>query len=311
MQASEQIQQWFDHASRSFPTATAGGLIAAMVLGLVLWLLGGRLMKAAMVLAGLLLGLYAGVLLAGFASSAGFVAVLTAGLAIAGALAAALLFRVWMAVSTALLFAVVVPAAVLVWEGTPPQDIMGRDPAELREDLKQRLARPDTQIEEGARFHVQSLLSQPDDGQLSHEANASLTEAVSIMQEQGIDLGKATGESVKGLVFENVEAVCDWWEQNTNESQRNVVMGMGVGALIGLLLGGLMPRHTAAIQAALVGAVLLFIPGRELIIGWAPDAAQWLPGSPRGGLMAVGLITLLGVLVQWTLYFRPDDKATE
>ena len=311
MQASEQIQQWFDHASRSFPTATAGALIAAMALGLVLWLLGGRLMKAGVVIGGVLLGLYAGVLLAGFASSAGFVAVLTAGLAIAGALAAALLFRVWMAVSTAILFAVVVPAAVLVWEGTPSQEIMGRSPAELREDLQQRLSRPDTQVDEGTRFQVQSLLTQSLDEQSEHDANASLSQAATIMQQQGIDIGKATGESVKGLIFENVEAVCDWWEANTTDSQRNVVMGMGVGALIGLLLGGLMPKHTAAIQAALVGAVLLFIPGRELIIGWAPDVSHLLPGTPRGGLMAVRLITLLGVLVQWTLYFRPDDKATE
>lgn len=311
MQASDQIQQWFDHASRSFPTATAGALIGAMALGLVLWLLGGRLMKSAMVVAGMLLGLYAGLLLSGFASSAGFVAVLTAGLAIAGALAAALLFRVWMALSTAMLFAVVVPASVLVWEGTPPQDVLGRDPVELREDLQQRLVSPDPQINDNIRAQVQSLIAQPAEGQTNAESNQALTEAANLLQSQGIDLGKSAGESVKGLIFENVQAVCEWWKANTTDSQRNVAIGMGVGALLGLLLGGLMPKHTAAIQAALVGAVLLFIPGRELIIGWAPDASQWLPNSPRGGLMAVGLITLLGVLVQWTLYFRPDDKETE
>ena len=192
MQASEQIQQWFDHASRSFPTATAGALIAAMALGLVLWLLGGRLMKAGVVIGGVLLGLYAGVLLAGFASSAGFVAVLTAGLAIAGALAAALLFRVWMAVSTAILFAVVVPAAVLVWEGTPSQEIMGRSPAEVTTDLQQRLNTGEGVIDQITRDRVQSLI---DEGSVQ-----SLGQADSVLADQGIEAGKAAGEAVKGLI---------------------------------------------------------------------------------------------------------------
>ena len=302
MQASDTIQQWFDHASRSFPTATTGALLGAMALGLVLWLLGGRLMKTAMVIAGVLLGLYAGLLLSGFATSAGFVAVLTAGLALAGALAAAMLFRVWMAVSTAALFAVVVPAAVLIWDGTPTQDVMGRSPAQLSGDLQQQLDRGDSLIDPTTRDRVQSLINE---GSLQ-----SLGLADSALRERGIEAGKAAGEAIKGLVFENVQAVCAWWQENTNEVQRNVAIGMGVGALLGLGLGGLMPKQTAAIQAALVGAVLLFIPGRELMIGWVPDASHWLPGTPRGGLLALGLITLLGVLVQWTLYFRQVDKET-
>ncbi|MEM9416713.1 MAG: hypothetical protein AAGA29_14735 [Planctomycetota bacterium] len=303
MHASETIQQWFDHASRSFPAVTTGALLGAMVLGLVLWLLGGKLMKAAMVIAGLLLGLYAGVLLSGFASSAGFVSVLTIGMAIAGALAAALLFRVWMAVSTALLFAVVVPAAVLVWEGTPSTDIMGRSPADVTSDLQRRLNTGEASLDDVTRDRIQAMIDEN-----SVESRIS---ADSLLREQGIEAGKAAGEAIKGLVFENIEAVCDWWQDNTTLAQRNVALGMGVGALGGLLLGGLFPKHTAAIQAALVGAVLLFIPGRELIVDYAPEAVGWLPGSPRGGLIALGLITLLGVLVQWTLYFRPVDKDAE
>ncbi|XAL99376.1 hypothetical protein OT109_17570 [Phycisphaeraceae bacterium D3-23] len=303
MHASETIQQWFDHASRSFPGVTTGALIGAMVLGLVLWLLGGKLMKAAMVIAGLLLGLYGGLLLSGFASSAGFVGVLTVGMAIAGALAAALLFRVWMAVSTAMLFAIVVPAAVLVWEGTPSTEIMGRSPADVTQDLQRRLNTGEGTIDEITRDRVQSMI---DEGSIQ-----SLSNADGILREQGIEAGKATGEAIKGMVFDNIEAVCAWWQENTTDAQRNVALGMGVGALGGLLLGGLFPKYTAAIQAALVGAVLLFIPGRELIVDHAPEAVGWLPSSPRGGLLALGLITLLGILVQWTLYFRPVDKEPE
>lgn len=303
MQATDTIQQWFDHASRSFPTVTTGALVGAMVFGLVLWLLGGKLMKAAMVIAGMLLGLYAGVLLAGFVSSAGFVGVLTAGMAIAGALAAAMLFRVWMAVSTALLFALVVPAAVLVWEGTPSNEVLGRSPAGMTEELQQRLNTGEGALDNLTRERVQSLI---DEGSVQ-----SLSSADDVLRDKGLEMGKATSDAVKGLVFENIETMCAWWEENTSQVQRNVLLGMGVGALGGLLLGGLFPRHTAAIQAALVGAVLLFIPGRELIVGWAPDAVGWLPGSPRGGLLALGLITVLGVMVQWTLYFRPDDKKSE
>jgi len=41
---------------------------------------------------------------------------------------------------------------------------------------------------------------------------------------------------------------------------------------------------------------------------YAGAVADWLPHTPRQTLVALGLITSLGVLIQWTLFHKQADK---
>jgi len=296
MNATETIQSWFDHAGQAMPGATIGALIGCIVLGVLIWIAGGKLAKPACVVGGLLLGIYLGLLLSGFVSSAGFGMVLIGGLAIAGGLLAMLLFRVWMGLSTAIMLAIVVPAAVLVWQGTPIEDAATIDTSALSTQLQTQLDENKDRIDETTRAEVTSLLSQ--------QTQDSTVDAQAILQEHGIEAAQA----LRGQVFENLETAKTWWRDNSSQTQKNMAWGMLGGALLGLLLGMLMPVRAAILQTAFVGGVLAFVPGREIVVGWLPDAAPFLPASPRGALLAIGLITLLGVLLQWTLFFRKVDK---
>jgi len=83
---------------------------------------------------------------------------------------------------------------------------------------------------------------------------------------------------------------------------------MLIGAGIGFLLGLMAPNYAAAVQSAIVGAVLIVVPGRELVLTHLPDAKSLIPTTAQGILLTTGLITLVGLALQWTLYLRRDDK---
>lgn len=298
MNATETLQQWFNETGRALPGLTMGALILCMTAGVLVWLAGGKLLKPAMVLGGLVLGLAIGGLLSPFIESTVFFIVFVLGLGIVGAVLAGLTFRLWMALSAAVLLATVVPAAMLIWQDTPTNQITGPGDTEQRaQEVRERYDANAQQLSPETQQLVQQLIDQ--------QSPASLASADAILEEQGAQ----TLEALKGVVFENVEQLRQWWEQNTTAAQRMAVWGMIGGALVGLLFGIIVPNHAAALQSAMVGAVLIFVPGRELVVGWAPASyASWMPVSPRGTLLALGLITALGFVLQWTLYLKPDDK---
>lgn len=302
MNATQTLQQWFDETGRSLPGLTMGALILCMTVGVLIWLAGGKLLKPAMVLGGLVLGLAIGSLLSPFIQSTGFFLLFLGGLALVGAMLAALTFRLWMALSAAALLATVVPAAMLIWQGTPTQDITGPPSTpqvepHTEEEVRQRFELSIDQLTPETRDTVQGLIDE--------QSPDSLASADAILEEQGAQ----AIEALKGVAFDNIEQLRQWWDQNTTAQQRMAVWGMIGGALVGLLIGIIMPKYAGALQCAMVGAVLIFVPGRELVVGWAPPSySGWLPVSPRGTLLALGLITALGFTLQWTLYLKTDDK---
>lgn len=297
MNATQTLQHWFDETGRSLPGVTAGALTACVVLGLVVWLAGGKLLKPAMVVGGLVLGLVIGGLLSPFIESTVFFLFFLAGLGVVGACLAAMTFRIWMAVSAASLLALIVPGAILVWQGTPTNQVTGpADTSEQTTQVQQRFDAAADQLTPETRQLVQGLIDQ--------QSPASLASADAMLEEQGA----IALDAIKGVIFENMDQLRLWWEQNTTAQHRMLLWGMVGGALVGLLLGVIVPNHAAALQSAMVGAVLIFVPGRELVVGWAPDYAGWMPVSARGGLLALGLITALGFCLQWMLYLKTDDK---
>lgn len=92
-------------------------LVGLMVAGLMLWLMGVKLVRGACVLCGFIIGGFLGLLICESMLQAGegfYLVVLTLGGAIAGALVAGLLFRFWMAFSAAVVFGVLFPSTVMI-----------------------------------------------------------------------------------------------------------------------------------------------------------------------------------------------------
>ncbi|NBC10839.1 MAG: hypothetical protein GVY24_03775, partial [Planctomycetes bacterium] len=97
--ALDSAQQALNGAEAALPLAVLGLFVLMVIIGLVLWLLGGALAKAACVVSGLVLGGVGGWLIgAALADQGAYVLPLVIGGSIIGALLAGLLFRIWVAI---------------------------------------------------------------------------------------------------------------------------------------------------------------------------------------------------------------------
>lgn len=296
MANTQSFEQWFQQADDALPALTLTARWLIVGIGIALWLAGGKLIKAAVMLGGLMLGMIVGGLSIAFVDSPVIAIGFMAGLGLLGVLGAWLMFRTWVAFSAGIMFAAVAPAAVMVWQGTPPQQL-SQDTQQATAQVQTRYDALSNQLATDTKLQIESLIRQGDP--------EALTQADKLLAEQG---GKAI-ETVQAAVFRNLEDIQNWWKQNATAEQRNIGLAMLIGAGVGLLFGFIAPTYAAAIQSAFVGAVLIMIPGRELFVGYVPAATEFVPTSARGTLVTIGLITLVGVILQWTLYLRRVDKS--
>lgn len=302
-------------------------LVIVLFLGLGLWVLGRRLARPACAVSGVVLGALGGLLVAELLQEHGAFAIpLVVGAGIAGGLIAALLFRVWMAMSGALVFALLVPAAMVVWHGAPPVPEQGQQPeppqqpesAPPNADPDDEATAPpadeptaegmlgwledffgiDLEEVEQVPGKVQRQLDEAPDPDEAEDA-APLRDTAGDRLGSAIDHGR---ERARGWYERSRDRLAAWWGDLSPGAKRGLAIGAGIGALLGLTLGLALPYTAAAVQSALAGAILMFLPLRLLVERHAPDWTGLLPQSPRAVLIWLGLITLLGVILQWTLF---------
>lgn len=292
--ASTDLGPYLDAA----PLAWTLALVGMLVVGSILWLVGGKLAKAGAVMAGFVIG-GVGVMGAALAWTEGgpFIIGFGVGGALAGALLALLLFRLWIALTAALLLAAVVPAAVLVWTGQTPTTEPIEDAAATVTDTSAALLQDGSTLGDvaGAVAGVvaENATANPDDA--GGAASAADTPAHTFVQ------------TLRDAWEAQLEALRTWWAELPG-SQKSVVYGGALGgAAVGLLLGLILPNVAAALQTALAGALLIFGAARVLIERYVGDGG-YLPDTPRGIILTLGLITLLGLLIQWTLFRKQTDK---
>lgn len=280
------------------------GLLAVMLVGLVLWLIGRRIARAACAVSGLVLGGLAGFVLGEMLTDRGGITIaLVVGAGIAGALLAGLLFRVWMALSGAALLALMAPAAVLVWQGAPAID----EPA----DAPAATAEADDGDDGERNGVVDDLLRRSIDAMNGEDGDAADGGVEGDADAEAGDFGQvveAASQAARQWYDEQLEGVRAWWADLSPATRGTIGVAALFGAAAGLLLGLLLPWVAASLESALVGAILLVLAGRQLVVMHAPDAAGWFPQSPRALLLWLGLITVLGFAIQWTLSARRTDK---
>lgn len=297
MDTTQSFEQWFQQADEALPVLTLTARWVVVGVGIALWLAGGKLLKAACMLGGLMLGMIVGGLSVAFVDSPAIAIGFMAGLGLLGVLGAWLMFRTWVAFSAAVMFAIVAPAAVIVWQGVPAHQLSD-DTEQATAQVQQRYADLSSQLNADTKLQVESLIQKGDP--------EALNQADALLAEQG----EKAWEAAKTAVFQNLEDVKAWWNDSATNVQKNIGLAMLIGAGVGLFFGFVAPTYAASIQSAMVGAVLIVIPGRELIASYLPATAEFVPMTARGTLITLGLITVMGIALQWTLYLRPVDKKT-
>ncbi|MFA9478178.1 hypothetical protein ACERK3_07700 [Phycisphaerales bacterium AB-hyl4] len=284
------------------------GLLAVALVGLVLWLMGKRIARTACAVGGLVLGGVAGFVLGETMSDQGAIVLpLVIGAALAGGLLAGLLFRVWVALCGAVLLALVAPAAVLVWQGTPAEPVAAETREVAVEDRPEEAQPRDlpTSVTDAVRRTLDGerpFATREPDEPAAAEAEADADEAdVEQVLEAAVAVARQWYDNQLTLVRQ-------WWSDLGPATQRTIYVTAAIGAGVGLLLGLLLPFVAASFESALVGSLLLLLAGRELTAMHAEGASAWFPQSPRMVIVWLGLITILGFAIQWTLFARRTDR---
>jgi len=249
--------------------------VSGLIIGLLLVLFGNKLVRTAHAITGLIVGAMLGFVLSnGFDENGVWIAWSIGGAAI-GLVLSLVLFRLWVGVSLAIVLGVMMPVLVLLWSHTSPPatvDVAGDDTVQSLRDATRDAANPLTR----------------EDVQLPE-----LTEEMK--------------EKLAALPAAQWQAVTEWWTDLADSDRQAALLALGAGLVLGLIFGLIKPHLGAALQAALVGAVLLTLSGQHVLTLFLDEESN-LPRGPRVFVLAVGLITILGVLVQWTILRGKADR---
>ncbi len=281
----------------------------ALGAGLLLWLLGRKLARPACTFSGLILGGIGGVVLGeALVDQGGIMLALVIGAAIAGALLAALLFRVWMAISGAVIFGLAAGGAVLLWQGMPidsaeptgPVDALTGDTTQTETNGDFKIEIPIDAITEQVRESVATAIE--GDGE---SADAP---AITVDKEVAKKVGVAILDALRGVAEYYRESLGGWWSEASTGSRGGAILVGLVAAAIGLLIGLVGPYFAASVQSAVAGSVLMLFSSFSLLAQLMPEHLGWLPATPRAVLTCLGLITLVGLVLQWMFFAGKADK---
>ncbi len=290
-----------DAASSAVSTPIAGwalGVVGVLV-GLSLWAVGGKLCRAMVATAGLLLGGAAGASIGpeiGPLQNIPIPPVLT-GMVGGGAVGlllglAAFRFVVGAAGATALagVGALAVAASLAGQPGALGEPLGTTDPVR---------AHVDSIVAEYQRALNDSTYSASDP-----RINTSMGSAP-----KGSVLALATSRDWKAVgdtMSKDLEAR---WASMPARSRSGIIGGALSAGVLGLLLGFLAPKRSAALITAILGSGLVLASGGSLVNIFSADlpagVTSVLNAEPHHWLIAWGVLSLLGVAAQWHTLKRP------
>lgn len=294
----------------------AGGCV---LVGLILLFTGSKLARIGCVLVGLALGSTLAAAVAQFLGLGPMLMVAASLIgALAGAIFAGFLFRAFVACTGALILAAAVPAAALAWQGTLSPEL--NTDSELVESLEatpsetapqftaEEISAATQQILDKLNQAIQDLTTAQEEGEEYPEPDENDDEAQTTDSLNISGTLQTVVDAFRQALSEQEDAITAWWESLSTTSRSVVVVGSVIGAILGLIIGLIMPQTAAAVDSALLGAVLIYLPGFQILYTLAPEAAASFPAGPRPAILIMGLITGFGILVQWIVFRHKTDS---
>lgn len=256
--------------------------------GLFMWLFGHRMIRPTVTITGLVAGAVIGGLIGRSMLEGNAVVFAAIGGGVVGAIATWMLFRIWMAVLLAVTLAAMAPWAVIAWEGvTPPPSPV----ADLKETAKQILEDGMDNLAPNGESDGPIIFGRPENDEQAAEQNEGLAKRIT-------EAAKAGWENLR-----------TWWSDELSGSARWLIITASAAmALSGLMIGLIFPNLGAATVASLIGSIVLLSAAVRLGTKYLGDAGSWLPSSPRGMLIGLLAMTVVGALIQWTILRPRADK---
>ncbi len=298
-------------------------LLLLLIVGLVLWAMGFRVLRAGFAAAGLLLGGVIGWIL-GDAYNLGvpaWGAALFLGLLLAAL--GALTYRLAVAGALALVFGVGAPMAVMAVhelqggeiietaEGAGEVDdfeTMPEHDQEAPDDPADRVeGRMDAWIQEWFDRQVRDRLPagmEVDPAQLDEEEIRSLAEQFNLTDEF-----EAHVEGFRNFARRLIDGVQESWARTPERIRPFLLASAVLGGLLGILVGAAVPRLSSKVVTSFAGALIWLGSLRVILERVVPDGADWLPESGRTWLAAWAIAAVIGLCIQWTIHRRSADSS--
>ena len=275
----------------------AAALAWMALAGVVLWLLGRRLIRPLFALVGLAGGAVVALwLLARYAPDIAPLGWVIAGAVVGALVLGFLLWRIALALVATAVAVVLVPGAVIL--ATPMDAPAVWEPiVEARDQALEAMNTPAP--DEGGEGEAEGARDTAD-AEGSGGGRGAGNEAED-------DLPSATEPLVEGWA-NAAEAFNGWWDELPTSRKGWLVIAAVGGGLLALLVGLGLPQFTAALLTALSGS-LLVLPGIDRVIDFLPtSAAEAISMPPLLVALALLVSTIVGALVQWLLFRRPSEK---
>lgn len=272
----------------------AGGVL---VMGLVLWVSGGKLLKPAVVLTGVLLGAIVGSALAAGLKLPDFQGIPApyAGLGLGGLLGLGLslaLFRVAVAGIAGVGLGACAAAAAALAVGVGPAQTASPP------DASERLARVREQI---------AALSMNDVDMLRQQLAGNV-------EQRSLPTAEVVPVSLRSISTEVSDQVAARWAALGSEPRLALLAGGTLGMLIGGIMGLLSPKRGGALVTAMIGAGLWIGAGAWLTDRYAANLAQspwaaWVLAHPPAWAVIWIMLGLIGFAAQRSAEPKPAPVA--
>lgn len=308
-------------------------LVIMIVSGLMLWLAGGKLAKLGCIASGMIVGGLVGLVISEAVMQSGegfYLAILTLGGAVAGAMVAGLLFRFWMAFSSAVVFGVVAPSVAMVVFAVPGPQVTHDVNAVIDWKAKARHILGESSTDDAPASDAGSSLLPDKEGIMSDVKDAIKSSGVKLDVDgdgvhlthgedgagddanardmiheragQLVDAVNARGQHMLGFigrwVRETVESQRAWWFELDASLRNRMILAALAGIIFGLVAGLLYPTFAAALQTVTVGSLLVLQPVFLLVAYYLPDQSTWLPHTWGSYVFWIIGASLVGVVMQ-------------
>src|SRR5690606_25049217 len=113
---------------------------------------------------------------------------------------------------------------------------------------------------------------------------------------------------LRSLVQSPWEKLSVLWKDLSDDARKSLMGAAILGSLTGFFIGLIFPRLGAATGSSLLGTLFMAGGCITILTYYNPAILSRLDNQTALCLMALGLITLMGIGIQWTLERRRTDN---
>jgi ElaB/YqjD/DUF883 family membrane-anchored ribosome-binding protein len=281
-------------------------ILVLLVLGIALWLAGGRLLKGAFAAMGLVAGGSIGWIVGSAIDFGVSVWVIALIMALLVACVATLAYRATVAMALAAVLALASPLGV--WTAAGAELAPGPETTTVAASDNENLGpvlgkdEPELDLDE-----IDSWLRD-----LADDAKNVVNNGPMAAPEATFDLQQEVRdqlENARTLGDELARQARELWDRTPSDLRTRLIGAAAVGALIGFLLGTLATTFSTLFVTAFAGSLTMIVGGWSAATKVGVPDGPWVPDTPNAWLTWWVIIAVIGLVIQWMTRPKRADKA--